>query len=306
MLDANLKVLYAEIEDTYGTAETLATPMLCRITDFATRQGTLKEMQNVQAHYGAQKSLYMGTYSKINIEVDLFGGGTAGSAPPWANLLRMCGRNMVETVATDVAFNLTNPPYDGGTIGYHMDGELHVMKGCRGAATIRANADDHLMLVAEIWGFDVDPSAVSIPTPSFTGWHEPLPITKANTTFTLHGYSGVLNSLELSDGYSPVHRDKPGVQEISLRGRNGAGSIQIDLPVIGTKNFHQIIKEHSTGALSFVLGSTAGKIITISCPKVQLINPTFPEADGIMQLSAGLKLLPSTDAGNDEMTITLT
>lgn len=305
-LDANLKVVYADVEDTYGEAETLATAILCRITDFATRQGTLKERNNVQPHYGAQKSLYMGTYGKINLEVDLVPSGTEGAPPPYASLLRMCGLNMVEVADTSVTFNLAAPPFDGGTIGYHMDGELHILRGARGSARLALNADDHLMVMMEIWGLEVEPTTTALPTPDFSSWLEPLPITAANATFSLHGFSGVLNQLELSSGYNMIHRDKPGVQEIALRDRNPGGSIQMDLPAIGSKNFHDVIKKHQTGALNIVLGDTAGSIVTVNCPKVQLINPTFPEADGLMQLAAGLKLLPDSAAGNDELTIAFT
>ena len=305
-LDANLKALFCNVEDTYGEQQTLTDAMLCRITNFNTRQGTLKERTNVQSHYGAQKSLYMGTYSTIGVEVDLFASGTAGTVPPWAALLQICGRSLVEVPTTSVTFEMAGRPYDAATIGYHMDGELHVMRGCRGTASLRANADDHLMLVMEIWGLDVDPSSTAIPSFDFSAWKEPLPINQQNCTFSLHGYSGVLNQLELTDGNNVTHRNNPGVREIDIRGRNPGGNIQIDLPGIGTKNFHQTIKQHATGALNLVLGATAGQIITVNCPKVQLINPTFPEADGIVQLGAGLKLLPNSAAGNDEWTIALT
>jgi len=305
-MDSNLKAVYAEIEDVEGTPETLTTPILCRVTNFATRQGTLKERNNVQAHYGAQKSLYMGTYSAITLEFDVVGSGTAGTAPPWAALARMCGRAMDIVATTSVTFALASTGHEAGTIGFHMDGELHVMTGCRGSMTVRMGENDHLIAVCEIWGLTVEPTTTALPTPDFSSWLEPLPVTQGNATFSLHGHSGVLTSLELRDAYNVTHRDKPGAKGIHLRGRNPAGTVQIDLPTIGTKNFHQTIKNHATGALSLAVGTVAGNIVTLTCPKTQLINPTFPETDGVIQLSAGLKLLPATAGGDDEFDIVLT
>lgn len=305
-MDSNLKVVYAEVEDVEGVAETLTTAMLCRMTNFATRQGTMKDLNNIQAHYGAQKSLYMGTYSTITLEVDVVGSGTAGVAPSWIALPRMCGRAVEVVEDTSVTLSVASVGHESGTIGLHIDGELHVMVGCRGTMATRMNEDDHLVAVFEIWGLTVEPTTVALPAPNFSSWLEPLPLTKANTTFSLHGYAGVLSSLELRDGFTVDHRDKPGAQGIHLRGRNGAGTVQIDLPTIGAKNYHATIKNHATGPLSLTVGTVAGRIVTLSCPKVQLVSPSFPDADGVVQLNATLKLLPNSPEGDDEFDIVFT
>jgi len=305
-MDANLKVLYAAVEANYGVAETLTQAMLCRVTDFATRQGTLKEMNYVRAHYGAEKSLYMGTYSKINVEFELTPHATAGTLPLWHPLMRCCGRDMIaSTLPDEVTSDLVSLGHESATIGFHMDGELHTMVGCKGRGGLSINSDDHLIWSGEIWGITVEPTTAALPSPDLSGFQEPLPITNGNCVFSLHGHAGVLNSLDLNDGYNLVHRNKPGMQAIVLDDRNPGGSIQLDLPPIGTKNYHAIIKNHDTGALTITLGSVSGNIVVVSCPKVQLINPTFPETDGVIQLAAGLKLLPNSDGGDDEWKITL-
>lgn len=305
MNDANLRVLLAAVEDEYGVAETVLQPMLVRVTSFNPRQGTLKERDNIKPFYGANKQLYMGTYGTINIEFDLTPSGTAGTMPLYSPLLRCCGRSVTEGSDPDeVTVELVTRDHESATIAFHMDGELHTFVGARGRGGITINGDDHLVFQAEIWGLTVPPTDAALPTPDFTNYLEPLPITDGNSTFALHGFSGVLNQMELTDGYNLFHRDVPGVREIALRNRAPGGTLQVDLPDITEKDFHDVIAKHQTGALTFTLGSTAGNIVEISRPKVQLINPTLPEVDGVTQLNATMIALANSDAGDDEEVVT--
>jgi hypothetical protein len=54
-----------------------------------------------------------------------------------------------------------------------------------------------------------------------------------------------------------------------------------------------------------VHGTTAGNIVTIGAPNVQIVSPTYGESDGISTLQMGLSMVPGS-GGNDEFTIAVT
>ncbi len=59
----------------------------------------------------------------------------------------------------------------------------------------------------------------------------------------------------------------------------------------------------TVGELQMVHGSTAGNILQIDMPGVQLMDPRMSSLNGRRMLQANLKLNPGA-TGNDEITIT--
>jgi len=53
-----------------------------------------------------------------------------------------------------------------------------------------------------------------------------------------------------------------------------------------------------------VHGTTAGNIVALDAPKVQLLQPAYEDSNGILMIKMNLALIP--DVGNDEITLTFT
>ena len=305
-MDSRKAIVFAEMEGTYAVAAVLAQAMLCKITDFSPQDSSMKEFDHAQSVYGSQKSFITSTFRKIGIEIELTGFGAAGTMPLHHPLFRCCGNSVIETADTDVAIGAVTDGHESATLGYHLDGMFFKMVGCRGTKSMTINPEGHLVVTFEIWGLPVDSTDTALPDVDLSGFLEPVPINDDTTTFTLLGYTPVLNSLSLSDGFEIVKRNKPGDKGIYLRNRKSTGSVQFDLPANAAHNFLADVRNHTTGALSVVVGTAAGNINTITAPNVQLINPTLNEVDNVVQFNASLKLIRNSDEGDDELVITQT
>lgn len=56
-------------------------------------------------YMAAQGTIPAGLHGKITFEVVLQNGGTAGTAPPWAQLMRACGCNQTVSAGASVTCN---------------------------------------------------------------------------------------------------------------------------------------------------------------------------------------------------------
>lgn len=191
------------------------------------------------------------------------------------------------------------------TCYYNLDGELHELNGVRGAVKFGLSPGGMPMLSFEMTGIRVAPSASAAPTCDWSDFKVPIPVNAANASaFSLHGYAATVSKFDLDLANQVTYRNVIGQETVELTDRAPSGSITLDMPAIGTKDFHDIIYDHGTGAAHFVLGSTAGSIIQVLAPQTQLLQPQITDVDGIASLQCGLRLLP-TDAGNDELFLTI-
>ena len=144
-----------------------------------------------------------------------------------------------------------------------------------------------------------------MPTPTLTGFQKPVAVNLANTTpATLHGYAGAFSSISMNAGTQRKYRNLVGSEYIVFMDRMSKGSITLEKPLIGTKDFYTIVKNATLGALSVTHGTVAGNKVTIAAANVQLTSPQESEQDGIKMLQLGMEVLPSA-AGNDEFSITV-
>lgn len=191
------------------------------------------------------------------------------------------------------------------TCYFNLDGEQHELNGVRGAVKLALSPGALPMLNFELTGLRVAPTASAAPTCDWSGFKIPVTVNAANASaFTLHGYAATVSKLDLDLANQVTYRNVIGQETVELTDRAPSGSITFDMPAIGTKDFHDIIADHGTGAVHFVLGSTAGSIIQVLVPQAQLLQPQITDADGIASLQCGMRLIP-TDAGNDELFLTI-
>lgn len=300
------KVLLAKLESSYGTdsAPTGASnAMEVRNLEPGLMQGDTFNRDLTRDHFGASKLIHKAPYGTLGFDIEIAGSGAAGTAPAYGDLLKACGMGETVNAGTSVVYTpVTSDSPDSITLHYVVDGQIHKMVGCRGSVSIDLDADPAVYKFS-FSGLRVSPAAITHPTATLTAFQESVPVNPDNTSFTLHGYSAALESLNIDLGNDVQHRPLVNSESIIITGRESSGSVTIEEPAITTKDYHSIIENHTLSTLQLVHGVVAGNIVQIDAPQVQLSAPSQGDSQNNVTLSMTMGLLP--DSGNDELTITV-
>lgn len=300
-------VVLAKVEGTYGTDSEPAGANAVKASKVEIRplEGSEESRDFQTATLGAQPTIPVGTYQMVSFEVELGGGGAAGTAPGYATLLRGCG--MAETITEDTSavYEPVSDTGDSVTLYLNLDGALHVLAGARGTFDLRLNASGLPKLAFTFTGLFVNPSDAALVTPDFSAWQNAIPVSKANTpTFSLHGYSGVSGELQISFGNQIVHEDLINAERVDRTDRAVTGRCVIDTPAFADFDFVTKARNATLGVLQLIHGTQAGHIIQIDAPKMQLSKPTYGDRNGKSTVSLDLRFTP-TDAGDDDIKLTI-
>lgn len=302
------RAILAKLETVYGTDSTpdgAANAILVSEPTIRPLEGGVADRRLLYPELGASPVIHVGVHQIVEFGVELAGSGTAGTAPGWSPLIKACGFAETVTPTTKVEYEPATGGSDSVSLYFHIGGTLHKLLGARGSCRFVLPRNDVPRIMFAFTGLWADPAAVAQPTTVFTAFQTPLPVSNANTpTFGLHGYEAVMASLEINVGQQVVHRDMVNSESVIIADRQGSGRVTIEAPAIGTQNYFTTAKSNALGALQCVHGVTAGNIIQIDAPKVQILRPGYEDSDGIAMLS--MDLVPTRDAGDDEVKITLT
>lgn len=310
MILARKRAILAKIETTEGTDPVPtgeANAILCGAITVTPMAGGTVDRQFAYPSFGATPQVHINQHVTVQFDVELSGSGTAGTAPAWGVLLRMCG--MAETIVEDasVAYLPVSGGQESGGIYANEGGILHKLVGARGTFQIVCAKNDIPKLRFTFTGRWTVPSSAALPASTFAEAqiNNPLVMNKANTpTLALHGQALVATALTIDLGNTVIHRDIPNAAYVAITDRQSSGSITFEQLPLATKDFFAAAYSHALGALALVHGTHAGNIVSIGAPKVQLLEPSYQEEDGIKHLQARLRL--NRDTGDDELSITLT
>lgn len=305
---ARKTVLLAKKETTYGTdAVPVAGANAIQITEptITPLAGGKVAHNYLRPELGASPSIPVNKNVVVSFAVALAGAGAAGTVPAYGPLLTACATAETINVGVDVQYYPTSASaIDALSMYFFKDGTLHKLLGARGNVLMIFPPNDIPHFKFDFIGLFVDPLAVANPTPTLTAFKDPLPVNNTNTaTFSLHGYTGVLETLELNLGNVIDPRDRPGSNEVLRTDRQGSGSVSIESPALGVKNYFAAVTAETRAALQIIHGATAGNIVQIDAPKVQVEEPAYEDSQGLEILKLGLNLTP--DAGDDEIKITI-
>lgn len=193
--------------------------------------------------------------------------------------------------------------HESVTIYFNVDGVLHKLTGVRGTVAMSMQVKDIPVFRFSLTGIYNTPTDTAAPTPVYTGFPTPAPVTNTNTTpFALHGFAAVMAELSVDLANSTAHRTLVGGSEsVLITDRQPSGSVQIEAGLVAAKDWWAIARDATLGALAITHGITTGKRCILSSSTVQLTKPEYTELDGITMLNMGMTLVPS--AGNDELNI---
>lgn len=298
--------LLAKIESVYGTDPTptgAANAILVSDLNITPMDMKTEDRALIRPFLGNSEQLPVGVSVKFDFSVELAGSGAAGTVPAWGPLMRASGFSETQTPGVKVEYAPVSSNFESLTLYINLDGVLHKATGARLSPSFGFTRDKRPAIKFSGVGVFNTVTDVANPTVTLSAWKKPLPVSRTNTpTFSLHGYAGVMHEVTLDIANSLVYRELiNGTPGAHITDRKPAGSVVMEAVSVATKDWWTSIKSATTGALQLVHGITAGNIVQVDAPGVQLINPQYQDQDGILMLQAGLVYTPVT--GNDEVKI---
>ncbi len=300
------RAILAKIETTYGTDAVptgAANAMMMINVTYEPLLGQDVSRDLILPYMGHQGVLLVGNYARLTGEIELAGSGTPGTPPAYGPLLRACAMAEVITASTSAAYNPISAGQEAVSIYYNMDGVNHVLLGARGTFTLDMKPAAVPRLKFVFTGLLGTIADVALPTVTLTAFKTPLPVSKANTTFSLHGLASACEgvSFDLANQIEP--RLLIGYEGIEHVDRDMTGSAVLEAVAIATKDWLSIARAHTKGVLALVHGTVAGNIVQLDAPAVQIGRPNYGDTQKIINNTLPLMFMPST--GNDEFKITV-
>lgn len=300
-------LVLAKIEAVYGTASAPAAADVIQAENVKlTPLAAETAEQNIMRPYmgGSPKLLY-DFHVMLEFDVAMSASGAAGTPPPYGSLMRIA--RLSETIDVTVGSeSVIYAPVSGlcesATIHTYIDGQKHAMTGARGSVSLKIEKG------IPYWSFKImgvhNPAlSENPPAVDDSAWISPEVISFENTgTAQLLAQDVVLVSLNIDDGLNMKNFNLPNYAEIDSIERSVTGKAVFFAPAISEFNWFAASKNTTFGALNLVHGTAAGKTISHTCPKVQILNPTYGDSDGVRTIECDLNILPLV--GNDEWQIT--
>ncbi|SCB18510.1 phage tail tube protein [Rhizobium lusitanum] len=254
-------------------------------------------------YFGHFGTIFTANYGRVSFEVEIAGAGAAGTAPAYGPLLRACA--MAETIAaaTDVKYNPISDAMESATIFYFMDSIKHALVGARGTFTLSFQPAQIARFVFTFQGLILTATDTPNPTVDLTKFIKPVPVSKANTTFSLHGYAGACEAFSFDLGGDVQPRLLINDESIKFVDRRMVGNATMDAVALATVNWDQIAKSHTDGVMAAVHGKTAGNIVQFDAPTVQIGRYAYDESQNIITNTLPMMVKPTL--GNDEFVITV-
>ena len=261
----------------------------------------------VRPYLGSSQQLLANTRVECTFSVEFAGSGTRGTAPRYGSALKACG--LSETIASgaSVTYEPISANFSSVTIHYNVDGVRHVVTGCRGNVALSAEVGSIPTLDFTFTGIYNAPTDVALPSVTYGNQATPLIFKNGNTTsFQLLSFAAALQSLSFDIGNSIVYRELVGgTKEVLLTDRAANGSVTIEAPLTGTKDyFAAALTDTTLGNLTVTHGTAAGNICRFSSTKVDIGDVNYGEMDGVTMLEIPYTLVPSS--ANDELSIVFT
>ena len=308
-----IKVLTAKKETTYGTdaAPTLASnAILTRNFSSKPIEGDPLDRNLDRGSFGATPGAFTNQRQTLGFEVEIAGSGAAGTAPAWMELLEACGMAAPVLVASTSATQVPALPSVAASAltMYHWIGDQRRKAlGARGTFGLDLTAGAYPFLNFNFTGLipTSTPRDTNAPTAAtLTRWKEPVEVNSVNTAVLLDGFAAPLRSLRLDANVQASIRNLVGSRYVN-RGQHGfTGQLVVEAPAMASKDYLATLASGALVPLSIVHGLTAGNIITITCPKLQINDITESEED--RKLMWTMNVTATINAGADDLTIVAT
>lgn len=307
------KFLIAKIESTYGTDPSpVGGSDAIQVTNV---EVTPIESDNAQASAfqgfignSTRGTLVANKRVAVTFDVELAGSGAAGTAPAFGPLLKSCGLSETIVASTSVTYAGVSSSFDSATIYCFYDGTRHKITGARGSVTFNFTAGSFPTASFTMVGIYNDPDDTAL-SGTFTVANQAaaLEVNDTNvTTATFHGVTDVrLESLDLGLNNNVVYKETASSKEVLIVDRAPGGTAVIEAPAVGTTDYFAKATAVATGNSSFVVGASAGNIMTLTMAQTDITGVSYGDTNGVVSLSMPYLALPTT-AGNNELSLAFT
>lgn len=231
---------------------------------------------------GYKPKMIVGTHLKITAQVELAGSGTAVNPAAYDKLVQISAFAQDVSSGTHVDYTqLEDDSWPDATVYFYMDGAVHKLLNAHANLKWAFNAQSLPLWTSEITGLYGGIVKSAFPTPTFTQI-KPAKVGDQYTTFTLDGTEYVLVNYTADQANAVNYTDLPGLEGISIDDFEQVGEIEILAPDLDDFNPFDLARTEDDTflSLSLVHGTTAGNIVTISNPQIQLLVPSYGEYEG--------------------------
>ncbi|MCV0424668.1 MAG: hypothetical protein K5905_04285 [Roseibium sp.] len=254
-------------------------------------------------YLGHQGVILTGNYVQLEFSVEVAGAGAAGDVPDYGVLLRACAMSETIDAGVDVVYEPVSDGEESASVYFNQDGVRHVALGTRGNMRVEFVPEKIPRFRFTMMGQLGTISDQALPTIDLSGFQTPLPVSDANTTFSLHGSERVTESFSLDLGQQIDPSFKIGAERMQLSDRQMTGTAVVEAEALSVVDWFAISQARTTGTCQLIQGTTAGNIVQLDAPGVEVGRPSQGQTRGVVNYSLPLIFKPS--AGNDELTITV-
>jgi len=294
-----------KIETVEGTsaAPTAANAIIASNVTFTPLQATEESRDLMLPYMGNQGLILTEEYGRIEFDVEIAGAGAAGTVPQYGSILRAAGMAETITAATDVTYSLVESSVESGTIFFNSDGVQHIFLGGRANVALNLNAAKIPKFRVTYNGLLGTVTDVALPAVTAGGLIKPVVVSKANTVLTMHGWTAIAESIsfDLGNDISPLFQI--GAEEVPISNRSSTGTAVIRGTSVADFDVFGIVRARTRDEVTLTHGTTAGNIVEVTCPAVELGAPSVTQIKNIVHHQVGLSLCPVN--GLDEITITV-
>lgn len=300
------RLIREKIETISGTAvePTAADAILARNATFYNLEAEYQQQDFVTGTEGAQAEDANNIRAGADYEVEAAPPATEGQPPHYAHLLKSSGMAMVDDDGDTVFTPLPlDQPVPSCTMQIRNGAVMQSIAGIRGSLAFTAEAGRKPFFRFARRGKYVAPVAHVAEAHDFAEWPRALTCSPENMfAFTLGGQKLCVTTFNFNDGRQPQAETYMNCEDTTLTPRRFTGSMTVKWPALATKDLLTQIRDGVTEPLIWTLGREAGKIITVTAPKVQIKYSGEQNINGDLGVSLDLVFQP-TGAGDDEIEI---
>lgn len=296
------KVLLLKLESNYGVDPTpteVANAVLASNVNIQPLVADMITRGNIRPTLGGETQLHIGKRVTLDFMVEMAGSGVNTTPPAYGPIMEAAA--WLQTVgASYVDYTLKSSTEKSATAYFWQDGIRQVITGIRGSVKFICDPKGipHIQFTGT--GIYARPTAVANPTPTLTAFQTPVEVSNANSQFSLHSYAATLHALTVDQGNAAAYMNVVGSGAVEISDRMPTGQCTIREPELSDKNYYTIIDSETLGTFSFIHGTVAGNICTLTGPTVQILNPTRGNDSGFATLQLNLSFIPSS-TGDDEL-----
>ena len=245
-------------------------------------------------YLGNQGAILAAEYGKIEFDIEIAGAGAAGTVPKYGSLLRICGLAETITVGTKVEYDIIETGIESGTLYFNPDGVQHIFLGSQANVAMTFAPKGIPKFRFTIMGLLGDISDTVLPSGISANWTRGVKVSKVNTVMSLFGWTAVAESLALDLGNTVTPRFLIGDERMIITDRKSTGTAVVEARTLATVDWFAISRNSTRGALSIVHGKTAGNIVEVTAPAVEIGKPSQGQTEGILNYSLPMRLCVDT------------